>query len=47
MVVDQTKTGSGRFMVVHNIGAGPKMEDVLFSWKITGHFRYFGPHLRQ
>jgi uncharacterized protein YijF (DUF1287 family) len=24
------------------IGAGLKMEDVLFSWKITGHYRYFG-----
>lgn len=22
---------------------GPKMEDVLFAWKITGHYRYFGP----
>jgi hypothetical protein len=30
-------------MVVHNIGRGPQMEDVLFSWKITGHYRYFGP----
>jgi hypothetical protein len=28
---------------VHNIGAGPKLEDVLFHWKITGHYRYFGP----
>ena len=30
-------------MVVHNIGAGPQMEDVLFNWKITGHYRYYGP----
>jgi hypothetical protein len=30
-------------MIVHNIGSGPKLEDVLFSWKITGHYRYFGP----
>jgi hypothetical protein len=22
--------------------AGPKMEDVLFEWKIIGHYRYFG-----
>jgi len=29
-------------MIVHNIGAGPKLEDVLFDWKITGHYRYFG-----
>ena len=32
-----------RMQVVHNIGAGPKMEDVLFGWKITGHYRYAGP----
>ncbi len=32
-----------RFQIVHNIGAGPKMEDVLFNWKITGHYRYTGP----
>lgn len=43
IVVDQKARRSGRYMVVHNIGEGPKMEDVLFNWKITGHFRYFGP----
>jgi uncharacterized protein len=32
-----------RMLIVHNIGAGPQMEDVLFNWKITGHYRYFGP----
>lgn len=26
-------------MVVHNIGAGPKLEDVLFSWPMTGRYR--------
>ncbi|HXJ86263.1 MAG TPA: DUF1287 domain-containing protein [Candidatus Binatia bacterium] len=45
IVVDQKSGGSGRYMVVHNIGEGPKMEDVLFDWKITGHYRYFGPKL--
>lgn len=30
---------TGKPMVVHNIGAGPKLEDVLFDWKITGHYR--------
>jgi len=44
IVVDRKSAQSGRYMVVHNIGAGPKMEDVLFSWKITGHYRYLGPH---
>ncbi|HET6933125.1 MAG TPA: DUF1287 domain-containing protein, partial [Candidatus Acidoferrum sp.] len=43
IVVDRKSAASGRYMVVHNIGAGPKMEDVLFRWKITGHYRYFGP----
>lgn len=31
---------TGRPMVVHNIGAGPKLEDVLFDWPMTGHYRY-------
>lgn len=43
IVVDQKSAASGRFVMVHNIGQGPKMEDVLFNWKITGHYRYFGP----
>jgi len=43
IVVDK-KSPSGRYEVVHNIGQGPKLEDVLFRWKITGHYRYFGPH---
>jgi uncharacterized protein YijF (DUF1287 family) len=43
IVVDQKSQQTGRFMIVHNIGQGPKMEDVIFNWKITGHYRYFGP----
>jgi uncharacterized protein len=43
MVVDRKTMLTRRYMIVHNIGAGPKMEDVLFDWKITGHYRYFGP----
>ena len=43
IVVDQKSGASGRYMIVHNIGQGPRMEDVLFDWKITGHYRYFGP----
>jgi uncharacterized protein len=43
MVVDQKSPSSGRYLIVHNIGAGPKMEDVLLNWKITGHYRYYGP----
>jgi uncharacterized protein len=43
IVVDQ-RGPSSRFMIVHNIGQGPRMEDVLFNWKLTGHYRYFGPY---
>jgi uncharacterized protein len=43
IVVNQKDALSGRYMIVHNIGAGPKMEDVLFDWKIIGHYRYLGP----
>jgi uncharacterized protein len=45
IVVDRKSAYSGRYMIVHNIGAGPQLEDVLFNWKITGHYRYFGPEL--
>jgi uncharacterized protein YijF (DUF1287 family) len=44
IVVDR-KGASGRYMVEHNIGQGPRIEDVLFNWKITGHYRYYGPDL--
>jgi len=39
MVTDK-KSWLGRYMVEHNIGEGPKIEDVLFEWKVTGHYRY-------
>lgn len=42
IVVGQRSALSGRYMVLHNIGQGPKIEDVLFRWKITGHYRYYG-----
>lgn len=28
-------------IIVHNIGSGTKKADVLFSWKIIGHYRWF------
>jgi uncharacterized protein YijF (DUF1287 family) len=45
IVVGQKSATSGRYMILHNIGRGPKIEDVLFNWKITGHYRYYGPSL--
>jgi uncharacterized protein YijF (DUF1287 family) len=35
---------AGRPQVVHNIGAGPRLEDVLFAWPITGHYRWLPDH---
>jgi len=31
--------GTDRFSIVHNIGSGPKEEDVLFKYNLHGHFR--------
>lgn len=31
---------NGRPLIVHNIGAGPQLEDVLFAWPLTGRYRY-------
>ena len=41
MVVNVWYKPSQRYLIVHNIGAGTRMEDVLFAWTITGHYRYF------
>ncbi len=40
IVVDRRSPGDQRPMIVHNIGAGPKLEDILFAYPITGHFRF-------
>lgn len=34
--------GSGRHLVIHNIGQGTREEDVLFAWRQTGHYRWPG-----
>jgi len=39
LVTDAVADGSKTYLVVHNIGAGAKLEDVLMSWKIIGHYR--------
>ena len=41
-MVSKIKVGeTERYAVVHNIGLGARIEDALFVWKITGHYRYF------
>ena len=37
-ILSEATTG---YQIVHNIGAGARIEDALFSWKIIGHYRYF------
>jgi uncharacterized protein YijF (DUF1287 family) len=32
---------SGHYLIVHNIGAGTRVEDVLFDWTVKGHYRFF------
>jgi uncharacterized protein YijF (DUF1287 family) len=40
IVVDQYASESGNPMIVHNIGRGPQLEDMLFAYTITGHYRF-------
>jgi len=42
IIVNRQEHGSDRYMVVHNIGQGPELEDMLFKYPITGHYRYYG-----
>lgn len=39
-IVSERKSPSGTPLVVHNIGAGAREEDMLRSFAITGHYRY-------
>jgi uncharacterized protein YijF (DUF1287 family) len=41
IVSEEREARSGRHWMVHNIGRGARLEDVLFSWKVIGHYRYF------
>lgn len=40
IVVCQIAKDTGRPMIVHNIGRGPEMEDILYDFRIIGHYRY-------
>lgn len=41
MVTNLWAEDAQNFLLVHNIGRGAKVENVLFAWPITGHYRYF------
>lgn len=40
IVVNKKSPDGKRYMIVHNIGFGQVMDDVLFEYKIIGHYRY-------
>ena len=42
IVVDRRSKDGKRPLIVHNIGYGPQLKDMLFDFTITGHYRYTG-----
>jgi len=44
IVTNKKLSENGSPLIVHNIGSGPELEDMLFSYKITGHYRYLGKY---
>ncbi|XCN72504.1 MAG: DUF1287 domain-containing protein [Candidatus Electrothrix aestuarii] len=40
IVTNKRSADGQRPLIVHNIGRGPKLEDMLFHYPITGHYRY-------
>jgi uncharacterized protein YijF (DUF1287 family) len=41
IVSDHLVPRSDRRLIIHNIGAGTTEDDILFTYSINGHFRYF------
>lgn len=41
IVTNLSSESEQHWLIVHNIGAGARAEDVLFAWPIKGHYRYF------
>lgn len=40
IVTDKLSEDASRYLIVHNIGSGQVIEDMLFDYKIIGHYRY-------
>jgi len=40
IVSDKISETNGNPLIIHNIGEGPKLEDMLFVYQITGHYKY-------
>lgn len=41
IVTNMLSDSEDRYLIVHNIGAGTRIEDVLFAWTIKGHYRFY------
>jgi uncharacterized protein len=41
IVTNMLSESADRYLIVHNIGAGTRIEDVMFTWTIKGHYRVF------
>ena len=41
ILTNLSSESDNHYLIVHNIGLGAKIEDVLMTWKIIGHYRYF------
>jgi len=42
IVSDRPSPGGAQHLIIHNIGNGPELSDILFAYPITGHYRYSG-----
>lgn len=40
IVTDKISNQTGVPLIVHNIGSGPRLDDMLFAYPITGHYRF-------
>ena len=40
IVTNQISDKTRNPLIVHNIGKGPHLDDILFKYKITGHYKY-------
>jgi uncharacterized protein YijF (DUF1287 family) len=41
IVINMLSNSEDHYLIIHNIGAGTRVEDVLFNWTIKGHYRFF------
>jgi uncharacterized protein YijF (DUF1287 family) len=45
-LVSDQQSPRGVPLIIHNIGRGARLEDMLFAYEVTGHYRWAGPAAR-